>query len=156
MTKTPNLENILSSDNTNGSIIDLDNIIGELCEYGDDLEKLTEPQLLFYLNQNLEREVNNGGFNQYFSNSSGDNAHEALLSLKAIGAEKTADILQKAIDQFPNKSVPKDRDQRNSVIEQIEEVADIVWDDLNQRFFKYDDNLSALNLAYIKRNKDLF
>ena len=95
MTKTPNLENILSSDDTNGSIIDLDNIIGELCEYGDDYEKLTEPQLLFYLNQNLEREVNNGGFNQYFSNSSGDNAHETLLSLKAIGAEKNADNSKK-------------------------------------------------------------
>ncbi len=72
------------------------------------MDKLTEPQKLFYLNQNLEREVNNGGFHQYFINSSGDYSHETIQSLKSIGATTTALILQRATDQFPNKTVPKD------------------------------------------------
>jgi hypothetical protein len=112
MTKIKNLDELLNSEDSNGSIIELDNFIGELCDYGDDFSKLTDQQKLFYLNQNLEREINNGGFNQYFCNSSGDNTHETIISLKAIGADKTAEILQRAIDQFPNKTVPKDRDER--------------------------------------------
>lgn len=156
MTKIPNLDDLLKSDDKNESIIELDNFIGELCDYGDDFSKLTDQQKLFYLNQNLEREINNGGFNQYFCNSSGDNAHETILSLKAIGADKTADILQKAIDQFPNKTVPKDRDERTELVEQIEEVADEVWSDLDQKFYEYEDDLNTLNIEYIKKHKDFF
>ena len=65
MTKIPNLENLLNSDNSNSSIIELDNFIGGLGSYGGEYDTLTVPRRLFYLNQNLEREVNNGGFNQY-------------------------------------------------------------------------------------------
>ena len=100
MTKISNLDGLLSFEDRSVSIIELDDFIGELCEYGDDYDKLTAQQKIFYFNQNLEREINSGGFNQYFCNSSGDNAHETVLSLKAIGADKAADILQKAIDQF--------------------------------------------------------
>src|SRR5687767_5733267 len=129
MTHIGNLEELLNSDDTNTSIIDLDNFIGELCNYGDDMEVLTEPQKNFYLNQNLEREINNGGFNQYFINSSGDFAHETVKSLKLISANHTADILQKAIDQFPYKKVPKDRDERIETVEEIEETANEVWEE---------------------------
>ena len=156
MTKIPNLDILLNSADTNGSIIELDNFVGELCDYGDNFSKLTDQQKLFYLNQNLEREINNGGFNQYFRNSSGDNSHETILSLKAIGADKTADILQKAIDQFPNKIVPKDRDERTEIVEQIEEEADEVWNDLDQKFYEYEDDLNTLNIEFVKRNKDFF
>lgn len=156
MTKIPNLDNLLNSEDINGSIIELDNFIGELCDYGDDFSKLTDHQKLFYLNQNLEREINNGGFKQYFCNSSGDNAHETVLSLKAIGADKTAEILQKAIDQFPNKTVPKDRDERNEIVEEIEEAADEVWNDLDQMFYEYEDDLNSLNIEYVRKYKEFF
>jgi hypothetical protein len=156
MTKTPNLDSLLSSDDVNGSIIELDNFIGELCDYGDDYNNLTEHQKLFYLNQNLEREINNGGFEQYFRNSNGDNAHETILSLKAIGAYKTSDILQQAIDQFPNKQVSKAREERIKTIEQIENAVNEVWNKLDQNFFKYEDDLNALNISYVKKYKDFF
>ena len=101
MERISNLENLLASKDINGSIIELDNFIGKVCNYGDEMDNLTESQKQFYLNQNLEREVNNGGFNQYFWNSSGDFAHETIASLNLIGASHTAKILQQAIDQFP-------------------------------------------------------
>jgi hypothetical protein len=156
MTKIPNLDSLLNSDNTNHSIIELDNFIGELCNYGDDMSELTEPQKLFYLNQNLEREVNNGGFNQYFINSSGDYAHETIPSLKEIRAYITADILQKAIDQFPDKKVPKERNKRMEIVEQIEDIANEVWEELDQKFFEYEDDLNELNIEYVKKHKDFF
>jgi len=156
MTRIENLDNLLSSEDVNGSIIDMDNFIGEVCSYGDEMENLTEQQKLFYLNQHLEREVNNGGFNQCFINSSGDYAHETILSLMAIGANKTASILQEAIDQFPNKKVPKDKDEREEIVEQIEGTANEVWEELDKKFMEYEDDLNALNIAYIRKNKSNF
>jgi hypothetical protein len=156
MTHIENLEGLLNSDDTNSSIIDLDNFIGELCDYGDNMDVLSEPQKNFYLNQNLEREINNGGFNQYFINPSGDYAHETIHSLKLIGANRTNEILEKAIDQFPDKIVPKDRDERVEIVEEIEETANEVWEELDQKFFEYVDDLNALNIEYVRQNKEHF
>lgn len=91
------------------------------------------------------------GFNQYFVNSSGDFAHETIKSLRVIGANHTADILQRAIDEFPDKKVPNDRDKRTDIVEQIEETANEKWEALDQRFFEYKDNLNLLNIEYVKK-----
>ena len=156
MTRIDNLETLLSSADSNESIIELDNFIAELCSYGDALNKLTEPQKHFFYNQCLEREINNGGLNQYFINSSGGFAHQTVQSLITIGANKTADILQKAIDQFPNKKVPKDRDERIELVEQIEETANDVWEELDGKFFEYEDDLNMLNLNFVRQHKTDF
>ncbi|MNK06019.1 hypothetical protein D3C87_239090 [compost metagenome] len=154
--KKLNLEKLLSMDDMNSSIIELDNYIGEFCSYGDEMEKLTEKQKQFYYNQCLEREINNGGLNQFFFNSSGNFAHLTVLSLRTINANTTADILQKAIDQFPNKEVPQNKKERQVILEQIEEVANPIWEELNQKFFVYEDDLNFLNIEFIRKNKDKF
>ncbi len=151
-----NIDRLLTAENVNNSIIELDNFICELCGWGDNMENLTDSQRIFYYNQNLEREVNNGGFNQYFINSSGDFAHETINSLKTIGANHTADILQSAIDQFPDKKVPSDRDERIELVGQIEETANEKWEDLDQKFFEYKDNLNSLNIEYVKKYRTEF
>jgi hypothetical protein len=152
----PDIDELLKSTDINGSIIELDNYIAGVASYGDTVEELTPPQRNFFFNQNFEREVNNGGFNQYFINSGGGFAHETITSLQSIGANKTAAILQHAIDQFPGSKVPKDRDERHETVRQIEDEADKVWGDLDQKFFKYEDNLNALNIAYVKANRNSF
>lgn len=154
--KNLDLEQLLSSDDINNSIIEIDNFVCELCVWGDDLDKLSEPQKVFYFNQNLEREINNGGFNQFYFNSSGDFAHETIDSLMAIGAYKTAEIVKKANEQFPDNKVPKDRTQRQEILDQIEDQAKEFWDELDQMFFAYKDDLNSLNFNYIKQHKDKF
>ena len=153
MAQIDNLETLLSLDNTNKSIIELDNFIGDLCAYGDNMDKLTEPQKQFYYNQCLEREINNGGFNQYFANSSGGFAHQTDQSLILIGASATAQILQKAIDQFPDNKVPQDRNKRIELVEQMEVTSNDVWEELEEKFFEYEDNLNMLNLSFVKQYK---
>lgn len=95
----------------------------------------------------LEDEVNNGGFHQYFNNSSGDHSAETVLALDAIGAKAMADILRHAMARFPGDGPPKDREAR----------LDILWgvfpethefDDLDNEFFAYPDDLSALLAKY--------
>jgi hypothetical protein len=152
----PDIDAMLTSNDSNNNIIELDNYICKLCSSGDKLEQLTEPQRNFYFNQNLEREINNGGFNQFFFNSSGDFTHETIGSLRAIGANKIAEILQQAINEFPNSSVPRDRTERQEVLEQIEDKANVVFEQLEQKFQAYEDNLNELNLKYVRENRNSF
>ena len=156
MTHIQNLDQLLTSEDINSSIIELDDFIGDLCDYGENMHNLSEQQKNFYLNQNLEREVNNGGFKQYFINSSGNYAHETVTSLKLIGADHTANILQKAIDQFPESKVPTERDQRREVVKAIEEATNQVLETLSKKFFEYVDNLNALNIEYVRKNRENF
>lgn len=146
------IERVLTIKDQNKCIIEIDNYICELSSWGSNLERLTDQQKNFLYNQNLEREVNNGGFKQFFYNSSGEFAHETINSLKIIGAHKTATIVQEAINQFPNNKIPKDRIERINLIENLSENVEIIWDELDQKFFIYEEDLNSLNIEYIKQN----
>lgn len=106
--------------------------------------------------ENLEREINNGGFSQFFSNSSGNHAKETVQALKEIKANKTATLLEKAIQQFPDSNVPSDRRKREDIMEKMEDNAYEVWDELDNSFYKYEDNITELLLDFVKNNIDDF
>ena len=154
--KRIDIDELLLSENKNNSIIELDNFICKLCNWGEKLDNLTEEQMYFFFNQNLEREINNGGFIQYFYNSSGDSAHETINSLKIIGADRTAIILQQAIDQFPQKTVPQNRTERQDIMEKIEEKVTEIFEELDLKFLAYEDDLNTLNIEFVRQNKDKF
>ena len=150
------LEKLLQAEDSNDSIIEIFDYIVHLYREDELVEKLTEPQRHFYFNQCWEIEVNNGGISQYFFNSSGRYAHQTVDSLKLIGASHSAKILQKAIDKFPDKTVPQDDEKRAEILEQIEEKNNEVWDKLEDRFYDYLDDLNRLNINYITQHKELF
>jgi hypothetical protein len=150
--KKPDIKLLLASPNLNNSIIEMDDYVSALGEWGYNLPALSHPQKVFYFNQELEREVNNGGFWQYFRNTSGNFANETIKTLKDIDANKTSKILESAIELFPDKKVPADRDLRNKLIDDIEADAKEKWNELDQQFFKYEDDLNKLNIEFIKKN----
>ena len=156
MIPKPDIDQLLASPNLNNSVIELDNYICALCEWGDNIPALTYPQMVFYFNQELEREINNGGFKQYFENPSGRYANDTIDTLKEIGATKTAKILESAVIFFPDKKVPIDEDLKKDALDNIGDIADSEWDDLDQQFFKYEDNLNKLNLDFVRMNKKYF
>lgn len=73
-----------------------------------DFEKQPMPQKVFSALWTLMSEVGNGGFWQYFANSSAETAYFAVEALQIIGAHKTAEVTQLAINvAFPD-GLPKD------------------------------------------------
>src|SRR5438045_3506378 len=58
----------------------------------DGFQALTTAEQVAYCIDALEREVNNGGFEQFFVNSSGDTAAETVAALEGIGASKAATL----------------------------------------------------------------
>src|SRR5690349_5085117 len=75
------------------------NFVGELGPGEDDYELVRQtPKLAQFLwaMRLMESEVNNGGFEQYFWNSSCTLADLALEGYEAIGAEKYVGLLKRA------------------------------------------------------------
>lgn len=60
------------------------------------LTRLNEPELTILAVESLEREVNNGGYHQFFLNTP-EYAPDVVAALKRIGCPKTADISALAI-----------------------------------------------------------
>lgn len=63
------------------------------------LEKadLTAAERIVLVIEAMEREVNNGGFNQFFFNSSNEYAGELVSALRQIGAPNAAEIAERAL-----------------------------------------------------------
>lgn len=64
----------------------------------DSGETLTDIELTVLAIEAFEREVNNGGFSQFFYNSSVEYAPIIVSSLNTIGCRELADLAQKSID----------------------------------------------------------
>ncbi|MEY3965840.1 MAG: hypothetical protein RL263_1009 [Bacteroidota bacterium] len=150
------LDKVLRMDDNTAVVFALDTRVNELSNYSEDLRNLTEPQKNLLFVENAEREVNNGGFNQFYWNSSGDFAHETLTALQTIGANQMADILMKANSVWPNQTVPKDRTFRQEIQEEIEEQANPTWEECDQEFYKYPDDIADLLIKYVKQHRTEF
>jgi hypothetical protein len=98
----------------------------------------------------LEADVNNGGFDQYYFNSSGNTAFAAAHALKKIGAPLMAEIVAQANSIFPNNSPPRDRYSRQEILEGLRTQHEEFLESLNARFFEYPEDLSALLFDYVK------
>ena len=153
-TQRSSLADIWAIEDETEFIIALDEHISQKCQYGDDMASLSTPERVFYITQSLEREVNNGGFDQFFFNSCGDFANELVYGFTEIGALKTAQICKKAVSIFGDE-VPSDRDERDDVISDNEEFAEILRE-CDDAFFEYAENLNALNYEYVMKNKAFF
>jgi len=137
-------------------VMEIDTYLNTKSEYGEKTENLNPSQRTFLFVENLEREINNGGFNQFYFNSSGDFSQETQNALFEIGANKTAEIIKRANSEFKNGIVPKNRNERQNQLEVIEEKAEENWNKCDSEFYKYPDNLTELLLAFVIKNKSEF
>mgnify|MGYP003293803051 CR=1 FL=1 len=104
----------------------------------------------------LEMEVNNGGFWQFLYNVEEDVFSNTVSAFSEIGAEKTAELCQKAFSAFA-KELPKDRIARMQFLSNVgmEECYKLLseYDDL---FYAYEEDLNKLNYTYIQNHADAF
>ncbi|VBB48213.1 conserved hypothetical protein [uncultured Paludibacter sp.] len=95
--------------------------------------------------EELEGEVNNGGFNQYFFNSSGQNCFATLKLLKEKKKYKTAKLLEEAINLInPNHLSEEEliKKIRNREVEELDD--DTISEKLNkldELFYKNPDGI---------------
>ena len=100
----------------------------------------------------LEAEASNGTLHQYFSNSTGDSAIDALGALERIGARCAANVLRDALKIFGDGPYPTDRTRRNKTLDSLPTDA---FSNLTDRLFDESEDVNALAIdrvgdAYIK------
>jgi hypothetical protein len=104
----------------------------------------------------VESEVNNGGFSQYFVNSSAESAHFVVDALEIIGAPKTADICQRAIAAAFPAGLPESEEAiRSATADFSDEVLEKL-EPLDQEFYSYPHNLTDLLFAYVSAHPEEF
>jgi len=122
----------------------------------EEFEQQSLPQKVFTAIWEVESEVNNGGFSQYFLNDSAESASFVANALTTIGAPETADICRRAIlTAFPG-GLPKTVEDIRSIaadfsvdiLEQLEPI--------DQEFFSYPHNLTDLLFAYVAAHPEEF
>ena len=123
----------------------------------ENIDALGSAARAIYLVECLAGEVINGGFHQYFSNSSGDHAREALQALAEVGAVETARLLDSAMGAFTGGRVPTDRLERSNELDAADGRQPGFFDGLDTQFYALEkegpvvENLGELLLAFMGR-----
>lgn len=100
-----------------------------------------------------QSEVRNGGFHQFFSNTTGLLAPEALEGFRAIGLVEWAEILAKAMAHF-GTPYPRDRYDRLKFLPIRQGRSRKEWDPfykLDERFYESTDEWEDAANAYAGR-----
>jgi len=119
-------------------------------------EQQSMPQKVFTAIWEVESEVNNGGFSQYFLNDSAESASFVVNALTTIGAPKTADICSRAIvTAFPG-GMPQTVEAILSIAADFSEDILAKLEPLDQEFFSYPHNLTDLLFAYVTAHPEEF
>lgn len=100
----------------------------------------------------LLKEMENGGFTQFFRQEAGKYAADTLNALEQIKAKTSAALLAQVLDFFPNGEAPSDEDERVELFDQIESEHGDEISDLDDRFYDSGENLVAMTLLYVQRN----
>ncbi len=119
------------------------------------LQELSEVDQTVILVWSLRDEVGNGGFDQFYFNSSGDYAVETVHVLERIGARETAALVSEGNTLFPTQPVPSKRERRIAELDTFSDSATDTWDRLEQVFYGDPDNLDELLVAYLAHERVL-
>jgi hypothetical protein len=107
----------------------------------------------------VEDEVANGGFNQYFWNTDGKYADEAVKGYKALGANKHADLVARAIKIWQSEKAQQDAYKAEGTKEAFSKsYKDTKLNGLDQPFYKLEsaENTVKLRVKYARSHPDDF
>lgn len=148
------IDDILNLQNEEEIILKIGEMVWEKTQYDyDNFSNLNEIEKTFIFVDILEAQVNNGGFDQFFFNSSGDFTYEVLEAYENIGAYKTAKIIIEAIKLFPKVPVSKDTETRRIIMQDLSEEISEKWNQLDDQFYKYEENIVTFMIDYIKKKQ---
>lgn len=105
----------------------------------------------------LEAEVNNGGFNQYFFNSTGQFAKEAAAGFERLGASEHAALTRQAIAVFEHRQPVIDAARQQGTTEAFSKTyEDDPFAPFDDRFFKLRTDVRSLRVRFIREHVDEF
>jgi hypothetical protein len=146
-----------------------DNLLQTVCDnltqklpsdYNDEYNAVTswnKPQQAIYLIMNLEGQVNNGGFNQYYYNSDGQYAQLLPDLLRLVGAEKLAELTNQANETYKNENIKvRHADRTSEGFSKSYENNPL--SKMDDKFYELnkDETLDTILIQFIRKNKQYF
>jgi uncharacterized protein DUF4375/HEAT repeat protein len=115
----------------------------------DGWDALTEAEKHSWAIRELDGEVNNGGFAQYYFNSSGNHWQDALSGLAAIGAEKHHQLVAATVERFGTDPPSSKRDIRNAQLAEVVHNTEDPFSAQDTAWYKTkDESLDRLMFRY--------
>jgi len=111
-----------------------------------------------YMIQALEAEVNNGGYNQFYSNPTGQLYPDLPAALKLVGANKFADLTQRANDTFEKEYTLITQHQDGTLEGFSKSYKDNPLNKFDGEFYDLykTEDLQQLQVEYIRKHKTDF
>jgi hypothetical protein len=100
----------------------------------------------------IHGQIGNGGFSQYFFNSSGNDWKHARSALAIIRNAKGQEILDLAAAVFGKNGPAIDGTQRHLQIKELPKSAESTWDSLDRRWHQNHDEFEKSILDWIRIN----
>ena len=106
----------------------------------------------------LEAEVNNGGYNQFYFNSSGQFYKYLPDALRLVGANKFADLTEKANKIFETENDKITKHQDGTIEGFSKSYDDNPLNDLDTEFYELykTENLQRIQVDFIRKNRNQF
>lgn len=111
-------------------------------------EALTDAEKHIYAIKELDAEVNNGGFAQYYFNSYGDHWMEAQSGLKEIGANEHYNIVTATIELFGKTPPSQNQKTRNSQLASLVKKQEDPFSKQDSAWYKSGENESLEKLIF--------
>jgi hypothetical protein len=121
---------------------------------GANFDRLSERDQVLVTIWGLEADVNNGGFDQFFFNGSGDLAFFAPTALKKIGADQMAEIAARANALFGPAGPSRSQDERQQQLAELTADNEDLFDALDEAFYEYPDDIRELVNAFLANAVD--
>ena len=101
----------------------------------------------------LEREVNNGGYLQFFENSSREHAASVVQALEAISCPQVAELTQRAIATLKIQGEISEAAIEEAIETREDEISESL-DALDSEFIQQTESIEDRLFEFIKANRD--
>jgi hypothetical protein len=112
---------------------------------------LSQPERDVLAIEALEREVNNGGYGQFFFNASEYVGH-VVDALKRIGCSTTASISERAIAALPKEAIRAPKSVE-ATMEDVDEDRDAELQRCDEAYFSSGEDIATSLLRYLLANR---
>lgn len=124
--------------------------------FGEGISSLSPAQQTFLLVWCFSGEIDNGGFEQFFSNSMGDESLPTVHALHDVGAHESARLLQRANDMFGPGGPPTDFDERNEALSNLDDESQLILELINQEYFLTREDHLLLLEQFVANHQNAF
>jgi len=118
----------------------------------DGIEAMTPAERICYCVVSLDKAVTGGGFGLFFINAGGDLAFETVRALGAIGADRVAQLLARAMDAFPEGGPSPCSVDRQNAMRRLGDEAFMQWDFLDREYESLHQSLLGQLRSYVEKN----